>query len=63
MGAEVPVWVEVERVQRVWIKSYGVTVEDAAMRVSQSTTDRPTGRTTFERPTYPARVDDFGLES
>jgi hypothetical protein len=61
MGAEVPVWVEVEKVERVWVKSHGVTKDEAAVRVSAETGQRLTGRTSYERPVYPERVDDTAL--
>lgn len=50
MGAEVTVWVEVERIERVWVESYGVTGDDAIDNVLGKVNGRVTGNFTYERP-------------
>lgn len=43
MGAEVLMWVEVERPVKEWRKSYGVTRQDALENVELETGERTTG--------------------
>jgi hypothetical protein len=43
MGAEVTMWVEVERTVREWRESYGVTSRDALENVKLRTGERLTG--------------------
>jgi hypothetical protein len=50
MGAEVDMWVEVEFVVKQWVKSYGVTGEDAILNVSEISRYKPTGRVTYSDP-------------
>jgi hypothetical protein len=50
MGAEVDMWVEVEFVEYRWVKSYGVTKEDAILNAHKFSSLQPTGQVSYDNP-------------
>jgi len=48
MGAEVPMWVEVERTVKEWRESYGVTSRDALENVELDVGERVTGEVKYD---------------
>ena len=47
MGAESPMWVEVEVLMKVWRESYGVTSDDAIKNVDLNVGERVTGNVRY----------------
>jgi hypothetical protein len=47
MGAETPMWVEVEVLMKFWRESYGVTSDDAIKRVELNVGERVTGNVRY----------------
>lgn len=52
MGAEVPMWVEVERPVKEWRESYGVTIQDALENVKLNVGERATGEVRYNVEGY-----------
>jgi len=50
MGADVPIWVEVEVTETRWVKTFGVCGADAIERVSEAPGVRITGNTCYIDP-------------
>ena len=47
MGAETPMWVEVEVLMKIWRESYGVTSDDAIKNVDLGFGERATGNVRY----------------
>lgn len=50
MGAEVPIWVEIEVAELRWVKVDAVTSEEAIEQASMDTLSRPTGNISYQDP-------------